>query len=47
MMTNKIILSLLLFAFLLVLQIINSEKKKRKVVHKRKVNEFIDQKLQE
>ena len=46
-MTNKIILALLIFAFLLVLQIINSEKKKRKIVHKRKVDKFINQKLQD
>jgi len=46
-MTNKIILALLLFAFILVLQIINSEKKKRKIVHKRKNDKFIDQKLHE
>lgn len=46
-MTNKIILALLLFAFILVLQIINSEKKKRKIVHKRKTDKIIDQNLQE
>ncbi len=46
-MTNKIILALLLFAFILVLQIIYSEKKKRKIVHKRKADKFIDQELQE
>ncbi len=46
-MTNKIILALLLFAFILVLQIINSEKKKRKIVHKRKNDKIIDPKLHE
>lgn len=46
-MTNKIILALLIFAFLLVLQIINSEKKKRKIVHKRKIEKFTDQELRE
>ena len=37
-MTNKILLSLLLFAFLLIIQIIISDKRKRKVMQKRKID---------
>ncbi len=37
-MANKIILSLLLFAFLLIIQIIISDKRKRKALQKRKLD---------
>jgi len=37
-MTNKIILSLLLFAFILIIQIIISDKKKRKAIQKREID---------